>query len=231
MHFHATIAGRAAHAGVEPEKGRNALLEAAHKTIARMSSTDAGTGVLVNVGAHQRRHPPQHRAARGRMLDRHACPDLASQEAATAAILAILTTSMCPIRAARWRSARTPAHGEGHCLGAADRTAVAVATDLGFGLRDTATGGGSDANTTSGARRSDARRPRADRGRCPYGRRSRRAGLDRPSDHVAGWPLPSSGAAASGSDSGGTRPAGWRRASALPGALAQERSRHTGRTP
>ena len=32
--YHVTITGRAAHAGVEPEKGRSAILEAAHQVLA-----------------------------------------------------------------------------------------------------------------------------------------------------------------------------------------------------
>jgi hypothetical protein len=40
---HLRFEGRAAHAGVEPEKGRSAILEAAHKTIASRRSTGNGT--------------------------------------------------------------------------------------------------------------------------------------------------------------------------------------------
>ncbi len=48
--YQITIHGRAAHAGVEPEKGRNALLEAAHKIIALQSLNGRWPGVTVNVG-------------------------------------------------------------------------------------------------------------------------------------------------------------------------------------
>ena len=45
-----TVSGRAAHAGVEPEKGRSAILEAAHKTIALQALNGRWPGVTCNVG-------------------------------------------------------------------------------------------------------------------------------------------------------------------------------------
>ena len=44
------MTGRAAHAGVEPEKGRNAIVEAAHKALALTALNDRWPGVTVNVG-------------------------------------------------------------------------------------------------------------------------------------------------------------------------------------
>ena len=44
------IDGRAAHAGVEPEKGRSATLEAAHKILALHALNGRWPGVTVNVG-------------------------------------------------------------------------------------------------------------------------------------------------------------------------------------
>ena len=44
------IEGRAAHAGVEPERGRSAILEAAHKTVALQALNGRWPGVTVNVG-------------------------------------------------------------------------------------------------------------------------------------------------------------------------------------
>src|SRR5688572_7680397 len=45
------VRGRAAHAGVEPEKGRSATLEAAYKTLALHALNGKWEGVTVNVGA------------------------------------------------------------------------------------------------------------------------------------------------------------------------------------
>ena len=44
------VRGRSAHAGVEPEKGRNALLEMAHKIVALQALNGEMPGVTVNVG-------------------------------------------------------------------------------------------------------------------------------------------------------------------------------------
>jgi glutamate carboxypeptidase len=44
------VQGRSAHAGVEPEKGRNALLEVAHKIVALQALNGEMPGVTVNVG-------------------------------------------------------------------------------------------------------------------------------------------------------------------------------------
>ena len=45
-----TVAGRAAHAGAQPEEGRSAIEELAHKIVALHALTDAATGTNVNVG-------------------------------------------------------------------------------------------------------------------------------------------------------------------------------------
>ena len=62
--------GRAAHAGVEPEKGRSAILEAAHQIQALHALTGRWPGVTCNVGVDRRRHPAERRGrarrARGR---------------------------------------------------------------------------------------------------------------------------------------------------------------------
>lgn len=49
-HFDLTIRGKAAHAGVEPEKGISAVQELAHQILALHSLTDLELGTTVNVG-------------------------------------------------------------------------------------------------------------------------------------------------------------------------------------
>ena len=51
--FHVTIVGRAAHAGVEPEKGRSAILEAAHQVLALHALNGRWPTVTVNAGVIQ----------------------------------------------------------------------------------------------------------------------------------------------------------------------------------
>ncbi len=48
--FFAEAFGKAAHSGVEPEKGRSAILALAHQIIALQNLNDYGNGVSVNVG-------------------------------------------------------------------------------------------------------------------------------------------------------------------------------------
>lgn len=48
--FELEVTGRAAHAGSQPEAGRSAVVELAHKTLALSALTDLETGVTVNVG-------------------------------------------------------------------------------------------------------------------------------------------------------------------------------------
>jgi glutamate carboxypeptidase len=49
-HFHLDVDGRAAHAGVEPEKGVSAILELAHQIIRLHELADPAHGTTVNVG-------------------------------------------------------------------------------------------------------------------------------------------------------------------------------------
>ena len=51
--FRIEIRGRAAHAGVEPERGRSAILQAAHTTVALHELNGTWPGVTVNVGVIQ----------------------------------------------------------------------------------------------------------------------------------------------------------------------------------
>ena len=112
-----TVQGRAAHAGVEPDKGRNAIVEAARLVRELNALNGRWPGVTVNVGVIAGGTRP------------NVVPD-------TTAVLEQM---------ARWwpmekleRSGRLVEH------------ASAIADRLGFELRDAATGGASDANTTAG---------------------------------------------------------------------------------
>jgi glutamate carboxypeptidase len=48
--FALTIHGRAAHAGIEPEKGANAIVELAHQVLAASALADPGRGTFLTVG-------------------------------------------------------------------------------------------------------------------------------------------------------------------------------------
>ena len=146
-----TIYGRAAHAGVEPEKGRSAILAAAGLVERLHALNGRWPGVTVNVGVIGGGTRPNVVPERCRLeVDVRAIrrEDL---EAAEAAIGELLTDPQVPDTTAeldpmaRWwpmekleRSGRLVDH------------AVAIADRLGFALEDTATGGASDANSTAG---------------------------------------------------------------------------------
>ena len=145
------IAGRASHAGVEPEKGRSAILEAAHKVVALHALNGRWPGVTVNVGVmHGGSRPNIVPPDASLQVDVRAVrrADLEAAEAAVREIAASTTVpeTTCDVRLMGrfWPMEK---------LERAERlvhTAVGLAAGLGFPLKDAATGGASDANTTSG---------------------------------------------------------------------------------
>ena len=146
-----TVHGRAAHAGVEPEKGRSAILAAAHLTTAFHDLNGRWDGVTCNVGViaggtrpnvvpEAARLEVDVRAVRGEDLDSAiaAIHDLIAKPA-----VPDVTIEMDVM--ATWRPMEKLARS-----GRLVELATDVAASLGFGLRDAATGGASDANTTAG---------------------------------------------------------------------------------
>jgi glutamate carboxypeptidase len=146
-----TIRGRAAHAGVEPEKGRSAVLEAAHQTIALQALNGRWPGVTCNVGVVRGGIRPNVVAEEAILeVDLRATSreDLEAAEAAVRAVAAATTvpdTSVTVEEISRhWPMERLERSGR------LVEHAVALAGRLDFLLADCATGGASDANTTSG---------------------------------------------------------------------------------
>jgi glutamate carboxypeptidase len=146
------IEGRAAHAGVEPERGRSAILEAAHKTVALQALNGRWPGVTVNVGVVEGGTRPNVVAERCVLEVDVRSPEEATFEEAGRAVEAIANEHTVPDVTVRsigngWH--RPMEKKEGGAKLAA--LATKVAAELGFELKDAATGGASDANTTSGA--------------------------------------------------------------------------------
>ncbi|MGC8634591.1 MAG: M20 family metallopeptidase [Candidatus Limnocylindrales bacterium] len=143
--------GRSAHAGVEPEKGRSAILEAAHKIVALHGLNGRWPGVTCNVGVVRggtRANVVAEEAVLEVDLRSPTRADLESAEAAVRQIAAAATvpdvTCDLTIRGRHWPMERLPVTEA--LAGAAAR----IAEGLGFPLQDAATGGASDANTTAG---------------------------------------------------------------------------------
>ena len=149
--LHIVVTGRAAHAGVEPWKGRSAVLEAAHKIIALHALNDRWPGVTVNVGAIEGGTRPNVVAERTVMKVDLRAVTRGSMEEAEVEVRRIAASSTVPDV-----TAVVEEHGRHWPMEKLERSArlvdhaVALAGRLGFPLADAATGGASDANTTSG---------------------------------------------------------------------------------
>jgi glutamate carboxypeptidase len=146
------IEGRAAHAGVEPEKGRSANVEAAHKTLALAALNERWPGVTVNVGVMRGGMRPNIVAEWAELEIDLRAVTRADQEAASAAIHEIAATSTVPDVTATVRSRATWWPMEKNAATSAlAEMATELAGRLGFELADASTGGASDANTASAA--------------------------------------------------------------------------------
>ena len=176
-----TVHGRAAHAGVEPEKGRSAVLEAAHQTIAIQALNGRWPGVTANVGVihggtrpnvvaeeagPRGRSPGDHPGACSRRPRRRSARSPPRRRCPTRAVTVEETGRHWPMEKLE-RSGRLVDHA----------VALARAARLPAGrLRDRRRVG---RQHDLGARRADPRRARADRrqrslaGRVPRGRLDR----------------------------------------------------------
>ncbi|HEX5148229.1 MAG TPA: M20 family metallopeptidase [Candidatus Limnocylindrales bacterium] len=145
------VTGRAAHAGVEPEKGRSAILEAARIVTELHQLNGRWPGVTVNVGVigggTRPNVVPDHCSLEVdiRATTRAALEEVEAEIRRLAEATMVEDTSVVFEVMARWwpmekleRSGRLVEHAQ------------AVAGALGFEVRDAATGGASDANTTAG---------------------------------------------------------------------------------
>jgi len=145
------VRGRAAHAGVEPEKGRSAVLEAARIVRDLHDLNGRWPGVTVNVGVMAGGTRPNVVAERCTLEVDVRAMARDALETAEAEIRRIATATEVPDTTvdfeamARWwpmeklaRSGRLVEHAQ------------AIADGLGFRVHDTSTGGASDANTTAG---------------------------------------------------------------------------------
>ena len=145
------VHGRAAHAGVEPEKGRNAILEAARIVRQLHELNGRWPDVTVNVGKISGGTRPNVvpdrceievdvRATTGDGLD---AVEAALREIAAATEVPDTTAELEVM--AGWRPMEKLARS-----GRLVDHAQSVARRLGFEIKDTSTGGASDANSTSG---------------------------------------------------------------------------------
>jgi glutamate carboxypeptidase len=142
------IDGRAAHAGVEPEKGISAVEELAQQVLALKAIADPAKGTTINVGVVQAGTRPNVVAAQAR-----AEIDVRFTRASEAERVVTAIRGLQP----RLQGARLRIHG-GVDRPPMERSAGVVqlaqlaqrlAGDLGFPLAETSTGGASDGNFTA----------------------------------------------------------------------------------
>ena len=146
------ITGRAAHAGVEPEKGRSAILEAAHKVIALHALNGRWPSVTVNAGVIGGGTRPNVVAERCELKVDVRAARAAEFEDAKAEVERIARTSTVEGTLAEvTRSAGHPPMERSEETARLAALAIGIASELGFRLSDAATGGASDANTTAAA--------------------------------------------------------------------------------
>jgi glutamate carboxypeptidase len=150
--YHVTITGRAAHAGVEPEKGRNAIVEAAHRILELSALGERWPSVTCNVGVIEGGTRPNVVPERCLLKVDLRAQTTAEFEAAGAGLETILATRTVDGTTADWeRVAGHPVMEKSEAAARLVRLAQSIAAELGFSVRDAATGGASDANTTSAA--------------------------------------------------------------------------------
>jgi glutamate carboxypeptidase len=146
-----TLGGKASHAGVEPEKGRSAILEAARLVTDLHALNGRWPGVTVNVGVIEGGTRPNVVAERCSLQVDVRAVTREGLEAAGAAIVDLARPRAVPDvtfaieeQARHWPMEKLERSGRlvGH--------AIALAATMGIELHDAATGGASDANTTAG---------------------------------------------------------------------------------
>jgi glutamate carboxypeptidase len=142
-----TLRGRAAHAGIEPERGANALLAAARLTVALDALNGRWPGVTVNVGVLTAGGRPNVVADRARMLVDLRAWRTGEYEAALAEIRRLVAApAVSGVRAELAVHAPTPPWEPGPASGRLTELAAKVGAGLGVPVSHTATGGCADAN-------------------------------------------------------------------------------------
>jgi glutamate carboxypeptidase len=147
-----TVHGRAAHAGVEPDKGRSAILAAARLVEALQALNGRWPTVTCNVGVIAGGTRPNVVPETCRLEVDLRGANTAEFEAATAAMAELVSATTVPDTTAEHAvTASHPPMEKSAATGRLVDLAVGMASELGFELRDAATGGASDANTTAAA--------------------------------------------------------------------------------
>ncbi|MBZ0302946.1 MAG: M20 family metallopeptidase [Anaerolineae bacterium] len=149
--FGAQASGRAAHSGVEPEKGRSAILAMAHQVIALQQLNDPAQGVSVNVGVVEggrlRNIVPDQAAIRfeARAFSQD---DL---DRVTATIEDLFTRSTVPdvTFQVHWEQTSPPMPRTA-AIALLEKMTTQIGAELGFEVHGASTGGAADAAFAAG---------------------------------------------------------------------------------
>lgn len=146
--FRLSVEGRAAHAGVEPEKGISAIEEMARQVLALKALENRAMGTTINVGVVEGGTRPNVVAAAAR-----AEIDVRFSQASEATRVVRAIQQLAPaLPGARLQIEggvdRPPLERSAGVVRLAE-LARSIATELGFALQESATGGGSDGNFTA----------------------------------------------------------------------------------
>jgi glutamate carboxypeptidase len=143
--------GRAAHAGVEPERGRSATLQAAHTTIALHELNGRWPGVTVNVGVIQGGTRPNVVAERCELhVDLRAVTAKDFEEVVSELDRRARETVVPDVTVEITSQSGFPPMEKTEATAKLVEGAKSLATELGFEVKDAATGGASDANPVAG---------------------------------------------------------------------------------
>jgi len=149
--FRIEVRGRAAHAGVEPERGRSAILQAAHATVALHELNGTWPGVTVNVGVVGGGIRPNVIAERCEMQVDVRGPTAASFREAVAEVQRQAHRQyVLDVEVEVTALSGFPPMEKTEATARLVERARAIAGKLGFEVNDAATGGASDANPVAG---------------------------------------------------------------------------------
>ncbi|MFN8459524.1 MAG: M20 family metallopeptidase [Anaerolineae bacterium] len=145
--YHVKVKGKSAHAGVEPEKGANAILEMAHQVIAFQKLNGVAPGVTANVGVIS--GGVKHNVVPDEAIlevDVRAI-DLAGVAAVRHAVAQLNGPATVPGTQVQIQGGFTYfPMAKNRAIGFLVQLAQESAQELGFAVKDAATGGASDAN-------------------------------------------------------------------------------------
>ncbi|TMB55404.1 MAG: M20 family metallopeptidase [Chloroflexi bacterium] len=148
--YEVALTGRAAHAGVEPEKGRSAILAAAQQILDLQALNGRWPSVTLNTGViHGGTRPNVVAASCDYQLDLRAATATEFDAAAGEVERIVSSPPLDGVSATLKRAAYHPPMERSPAAARLAALAIEVAEEIGFELHDASTGGASDANTTA----------------------------------------------------------------------------------